>query len=387
MQVLAFVPVRGGSKSILLKNIKLFCGQPLVYWCLKMLQASGRVKEIVVATDSEEIASVVRSFALDKVRIYRRLAANASNTASTESVMLEYLSTVELSKEDIFLLVQATSPLTETIHLEEALLLYTRGQYDSLLTCVRTVRFFWNADGTSQNYDYRHRPRRQECKGELMENGALYINRVGNILSSGNRLSGRIGIYEMPEHTGLEIDEPDDWAVLEGLMYKHKLSEVGNRKKGIKLVLTDVDGVLTDGGMYYSSSGEEMKKFNTWDGMGVALLHQAGIKTGIITSEESRIVGDRAAKLKVDHVCQGVFGEQKLLAAQEICAKEGLHLSEVAYIGDDINCDALLRAVGYAACPSDAADKIKGIPGILLLHKKGGEGVFREFVNNIIDLV
>jgi N-acylneuraminate cytidylyltransferase len=385
MEVLAFVPVRGGSKSIPLKNIKLFCGKPLVYWCLQMLQGSVRVKEIVVATDSEEIASVVRSFAMEKVRIYRRLSSNASDTSSTESVMLEYLSTVALCKEDIMVLVQATSPLTETVHLEEALSLYTRGQYDSLLTCVRTLRFYWNADGTSQNYDYRHRPRRQACKGELMENGAFYISSVGNILSSGNRLSGRIGIYEMPEHTGQEIDEPDDWTVLEALMYKHKLSGGENRKKGIKLVLTDVDGVLTDGGMYYSSSREEMKKFNTRDGMGMALLRQAGIKTGILTSEKNRIVGDRAEKLKVDHVCQGVFGEQKLLAAQEICAKEGLSLSEVAYIGDDINCDALLRAVGCAACPADAADKIRGIPGILLLHKKGGEGVFREFVNFLLN--
>ncbi|MEJ8764231.1 acylneuraminate cytidylyltransferase, partial [Phocaeicola sp. HCN-40430] len=201
--------------------------------------------------------------------------------ASTESVMLEYIKYAKLANDIIFLLAQATSPLTETLHFSEALDIYKKGQYDSMLTCVRNYRFFWNADGTSKNYDYMNRPRRQNFQGELMENGAFYINTVGNILTSGNRLSGKIGIYEMPEYTATEIDEPDDWIILENLMRKHILSK--RPKKPIKLFLSDVDGTLTDGGMYYSESGDELKKFNTRDGMGFQLLREAGIKTGIIT--------------------------------------------------------------------------------------------------------
>ena len=75
------------------------------------------------------------------------------------------------------------------------------------------------------NYDYRHRPRRQEFDGMLMENGAFYINTVGNIIASGNRLSGKIGIYEMPEYTAFEIDEPDDWEVMENLKRSHVLAD------------------------------------------------------------------------------------------------------------------------------------------------------------------
>ena len=381
-QVTAFIPVRGGSKSIPLKNIREFCGKPLVYWNISALQAAGLVDKIVVATDSDDIEATVRSFGFDKVEIYRRSAENASDTASTESVMLEYIEAANLSEETVFMLVQATSPLTQTIHFQEALQLYSEGNYDSLLTCVVNKRFFWNKNGTPRNYDYMNRPRRQNFDGELMENGAFYINTVKNILQSGNRLSGKIGIYEMPEYTAIEIDEPDDWTMLENLMRKHVLKTQPVTK--IKLFLTDVDGVLTDGGMYYSEIGDEQKKFNTRDGMGFHLLREAGIKTGIITTENTQIVERRAAKLKVDYVYQGKNTGGKLQTAMEICRKEGITLAEAAYIGDDINCYDLLCEVGMAACPADAVDKIKTIPNIRILRKKGGEGVVREFIEIIL---
>ncbi|TFD93181.1 acylneuraminate cytidylyltransferase [Dysgonomonas capnocytophagoides] len=382
-KVIAFIPVRGGSKSIPLKNIKLFCGKPLVYWNIAALQAANSVTQIVIATDSQEIEDVVKSFEFDKVLIYRRSEDNAQDTSSTESVMIEYINVSNLLRNDIFMLVQATSPLTKTNYFVEALRQYCDNDYDSLLTCVRNYRFFWNEDGTSKNYDYKNRPRRQDFKGQLMENGAFYINTVGNILDSGNRLSGKIGIYEMPDYTASEIDEPDDWIILENLMQKYVLSRLP--KKKIKLFLSDVDGVLTDAGMYYSENGDELKKFNTHDGMGFRLLKDRGIKTGIITSENTYIVERRAQKLNIDYLCQGKREGGKLAAALEICKKEGFSLSEVAYIGDDINCFDILSSVGLPACPADALGKIKNIPGIMCLKSKGGDGVVREFVEYILE--
>ena len=152
----------------------------------------------------------------------------------------------------------------------------------------------------------------------------------------------------------------------------------------IKLFLTDVDGVLTDGSMYYTEGGDEFKKFNTRDGMGFELLRNAGIKTGIITSENTQIVARRAAKIKADYLYQGQRDGGKLAAALEICEKEGIALSETAYIGDDLNCISLLEKVVQAACPADAVDQVKAVPGIRLLHKKGGEGCVREFVELIL---
>ena len=217
-----------------------------------------------------------------------------------------------------------------------------------------------------------------------MENGAFYINTVKNIVESGNRLSGRIGIYEMPEYTATEIDEPDDWYYLEDLMRRHVLKNTSPSHKSIKLFLTDVDGVLTDAGMYYSENGDELKKFNTHDGMGMKMLREAGIKTGIITTENTKIVENRAKKLNVDYLYQGKREGGKLEVAKEICEKEGITLEEVAYVGDDINCFDLLSSVGFAACPANALPKIKSIPGIIHLQKCGGDGAVREFVEWIL---
>ena len=364
MKTIAFIPVRGGSKSIPLENIKLFCGKPLACWNIEALESCDLVDEIIVATDSDEIWNTVEERNYAKTVLYRRSAENACDTASTERVMLEYI-----------------NYLTETIHFTEALQMYAKGEYDSMLTCVRNYRFFWNENGTSMNYEYRNRPRRQNFNGMLMENGAFYINTVKNILKSGNRLCGNIGIYEMPEYTATEIDEPDDWTILENLMQRHVLSKQHSEKKKIKLFLCDVDGTLTDGGMYYSENGDELKKFNTRDGMGFQLLRKAGIKTGIITSEDTKIVENRAKKLKIDFLRQSKRDGGKVAAAQEICEEIGITLDEVAYIGDDVNCFELLSVVGLAACPSDANKEVKSIPLIRIMKEKGGYGVVREFID------
>lgn len=381
---IAFIPVRGGSKSIPQKNIKLFCGKPLVCWNIEALENCSEIDEIIVATDSDKIEETIVTFGYKKTKIYRRSAENASDTASTESVMMEYISHAQMNPDTLFILVQATSPLTQTHHFTEALQLYKSGKFDSILTCVRNYRFFWNANGTSLNYDYRNRPRRQNFDGMLMENGAFYINSVKNILANGNRLSGRIGIYEMPEYTATEIDEPDDWIFLEKMMYKHILSKKPSDLKKIKLFLTDVDGTLTDAGMYYSENGDEIKKFNTRDGVGLRLLHEAGIKTGIITSENTKMVESRAKKLKVDYLCQGKIDGGKLAVVKDICKKEGISLAETAYIGDDVNCIELLKSVGFAACPADAHSLVKEIANIYIMGKKGGDGCVREFADKIL---
>ena len=145
----------------------------------------------------------------------------------------------------------------------------------------------------------------------------------------------------------------------------------------IKIFLSDVDGVLTDGGMYYTESGDEFKKFNCYDGMGMKLLQEKGYKVGIITSEDKQINRNRARKLKLDFDFHGI--KDKLKFMQEFCINENLKLSEIAYIGDDINCFDLLSNVGVCACPKNAVSKIKNIPNIKLLNSSGGNGAFREF--------
>ncbi|APZ45333.1 acylneuraminate cytidylyltransferase [Polaribacter reichenbachii] len=380
MKTVAFIPVREGSKSISLKNIKPFCGKPLIYWSLKAAVETAEIDEVVVATDSLVIKDTVKSFSFDKVSIYDRDKLNAQDSSPTESVMLEYLSKSNLSTTDNFILIQATSPLLSNKNLSEGFNLLKKN--DSVLSCVRSKRFFWNEKGKPLNYDYKNRPRRQDFDGLLMENGAFYINSVHNILENKNRISGKIGVSIMPEYTAVEIDEEDDWIIAESLMKRFILKS--QNKKSVKLVLTDVDGVLTDAGMYYSEKGDELKKFNTRDGKAFELLRKANIKTGIITSENTKIVERRAKKLKVDYLFQGKEHKGKLSAALDICKKINISLSDVAYIGDDLNCYELLSNVGFAACPCDAVEKVKSIPSIQILNCRGGEGVFREFVDSFL---
>ncbi len=378
---IAFIPLRCGSKSIPFKNIKEFCGKPLVYWNLKAIEESKSIDIVYVATDCKEVIETIEEFNFKKVSIYERDPQNARDISPTEDVMLEFLTKHKQDDNDLFLLVQATSPITQAHDFDNAISQLMDSKKDSLLTVVNEKRFFWNKNGTPMNYDYKNRPRRQDFEGFYLENGAFYINRVKNILKDKNRLSGKIDLYVMNDYTSIEIDEPLDWHIAESYMKEHVLKKENYNKKKIKLFLSDVDGTLTDAGMYYDIHGNELKKFNTHDGKGFELLRKAGIKTGIITSEKTKIVENRAKKLKVDYLYQGVEHGGKLDTAKMICQKEGISLDEVAYIGDDINCKELLSQVGIAACPKNALIEIKEMSNIINLEKYGGKGAVREFIN------
>ena len=148
-----------------------------------------------------------------------------------------------------------------------------------------------------------------------------------------------------------------------------------------RLIATDIDGVWTDGGMYYSETGEELKRFNTYDSAGVVFCRQLGIPVAIITGERSQAVKRRAEKLKITRCHTGV--ENKLAVLQGICEELGIGLREVAYIGDDLNDIAVLKMVGISACPANAPDHVKRFAG-RVMSKNGGDGVFREFVEGIL---
>jgi YrbI family 3-deoxy-D-manno-octulosonate 8-phosphate phosphatase len=149
----------------------------------------------------------------------------------------------------------------------------------------------------------------------------------------------------------------------------------------VKLLCVDVDGVLTDAGMYYGPDGEVLKKFNTRDGMGLARVREAGVAVAIISSEDSAIVHARAAKLKIDDVFCGA--SNKRLAIDELCAKHGLELDEVAFIGDDLNDLPALECVGLACAVADAADPVQAVAHYVTT-RRGGDGAVRELCEFLI---
>lgn len=382
-QVVALIPARGGSKGIPGKNIRPIAGRPLIHWVLDAACTCKEIDEVYVATDDESIASVVRTYS-EQVRVIGRSPETATDEAPTESVLIEFAREVDA---DHICLIQATSPLLRAEDLSAGFSVYFDGNYDSLVSVVRQRRFLWtvSAEGLAipQNYDPQRRPRRQDYEGFFVENGAFYITSRRALLASGSRLSGRIGMQEMPPETYVELDEPSDWPLVETLLLQQRRNEMRwtQRLSQIKVLAMDVDGVLTDAGMYYSEAGDELKKFNTRDGMGIRLVREAGIIPVIITGERTEIVRRRAAKLGIEYVYQGV--DDKLAVAKNLITELGIEWEQLAYIGDDVNDLGVLQRAGFSAAPANADEEIQRTVDYVC-RAKGGHGCVRELCDLIL---
>lgn len=215
MKWVALMPLRGSSRSIPSKNLRRLAGRPLFAWSLEAAVEAGCFDEIYVSTDSSEIGSAVEREFSSSVRVIGRPAETATDTASTESVMLDFQERVAF---DVLCLIQATSPLTRAEDFRRAKQRFSEEGADSLLTAVESKRFFWTWDASPVNYDPANRPRRQQFRGLLMENGAFYFTRGATLRTCRARLGGKIAIYPMPDETGVEVDEPLDWLVAEHLV-------------------------------------------------------------------------------------------------------------------------------------------------------------------------
>ena len=384
---IAFIPVRGGSKSIPLKNIKPICGKPLVYWTLKAACGCNCIDKVYVSTDSPVIRETIQNLknefeaeVFNKVEVVGRSIESASDTASTEFAMLEFADNHDF---DNIVLIQATSPLLETRDLNQGFALYYTDGTDSVLSVVRQKRFNWEGDESgfvhATNYDVFNRPRRQEFDGYLVENGAFYITSRENLLKSRNRISGNIRAFEMDEDSFFEIDEPSDWLIIEALMKKRGITAPAIIPE-IKMFITDCDGCLTDSGMYYSEMGDELKKFNTRDGIGFSILQAKGIITGIVTGENVELNRRRAKKLNIDIIEMGCLN--KLDTVKRLCSDRGISIENVCYLGDELNDLDVISAVGYACCPADACSEVRR-KSHYISKKKGGEGVVRDIAELI----
>ena len=376
MYRIAFIPARGGSKGIKNKNIINIAGKPLIYWVSSALEKSELIDKIVVATDSEDIKNTVLSFGFNKVEIYNRLEENATDEAKTIDVILEWINAENPDKDDLLCLVQTTSPLLTTDDIDNCIKGFLNSDYDSSFGCVEFPRICWTPDGKPINHDLKNRKRRQEMDSILVENGAIYLNKIDNILSQKQILTGKIKPFIMNYETITEIDEPDDIPIVEKLLKQRIKPDI----KKYKMFLTDCDGCLTDGGMYYSKTGEALKKFNTTDGMGIGLLKKSGLKVGIVTAESTEYAIKRAEKLEID-CYYGI--KDKLDCVNKIAEKNNISISEIIYVGDDINDLEVIKKVGFSACPSNAQDIVKNNVNYVS-SVEGGHGAIRDIINFVI---
>jgi CMP-N,N'-diacetyllegionaminic acid synthase len=223
---IAIIPARGNSKSIPHKNIKEIFGKPLIYWTIKAAKESKNIQKVFVSTDNQEIKKIAERYGAEVVSqegVEDDKTSPRKYDLSKESYLDSSIANIEkkgyFSKNFIFL--QCTSPLTISEDIDKAYLKYKKENYDSLLTVTKSCGgfkcggFLWDKEGNSINYDYKNRKKRQDIPENYLENGAFYIFSKKNFQKNKNRLGGKIGYYEMPSSRSFEIDEKEDWDILE----------------------------------------------------------------------------------------------------------------------------------------------------------------------------
>jgi N-acylneuraminate cytidylyltransferase len=216
-KIIAFIPARGGSKGIPNKNIKTFCGKPLISHSIQYALNSDLIDKVIVSSDDQKILEIANN---EGAMIIERPSELATDTSTTESAIHHYLNN---SKENpkIIVLLQATSPIRPKESLDAALNYFMKKKFDSLLSICPTHRFFWKINdkkNTCPEYNHMHRPRRQDIKPnqqQYVENGSIYIFTKKQFKKTNNRLGGKIGHVIWPEEYHMEIDTPLDFSIAE----------------------------------------------------------------------------------------------------------------------------------------------------------------------------
>ncbi len=380
MKTIGFIPLRKNSKGIVNKNKRKMVGRPLFTWVLGEAIFSDLDHVYVYTDDATIIEFVNREYSwTNKVSALLRSDESATDTASTESAILEFCNAIDYDF-DVFCLLQATSPFTTKNDINKCLKKVVESDYDSSLTVVNTHRFTWYDTGTPKNYDIFNRPRRQDFEGLLIENGAVYTTTKQSLKETKNRLGNNIAIVEMPEDSLFEIDSEHDWIVVEQLLINRQKSKKQSDK--ITHFVLDVDGVFTDGTVFFSKDGELTKQFDMRDGMGLEILREQNVEVWVMTSEQSEIVSQRMKKLKIENVYLGVKDKFSLL--NHLLIEKQLSMNNIAYIGDDVNDMANICSVGWSFTPNNATQIVKQHAD-MVIPKDSGNGAIRaacEFIMN-----
>jgi CMP-N,N'-diacetyllegionaminic acid synthase len=223
--IISIIPARGGSKGVPRKNIRRLAGKPLIAHTIAASLRARQVKRTFVSTDDDEIAGVARRYGAE---VIRRPAALATDTAGSEAALLHALTFLEETegyRPALVVFLQATSPLRQPDDIDNAIATLQDSGADSLFSACPSHGFYWQRrDGrlVAANYDYRHRPRRQDCPPEYIENGSIYVTRTEILKRERNRLGGRIAVYEMGQLESFQIDTEADFRLMETLFRRRQ---------------------------------------------------------------------------------------------------------------------------------------------------------------------
>lgn len=399
-EILAVIPARGGSKGIPRKNIKNFAGFPLIAYSIQAALNSKYVTRTIVSTDDIEIADVSESYGAEIP--FLRPAEYAQDSTLDFPVfenLLQTLITAENYKPDLVVQLRPTSPIRPVNLVDEAIeIMVGNMEIDSVRGVVPSGQNpykMWKIDpqngfmsgllpveGIAEPYNSA----RQALPDTYWQTGHIDVIRSHVILEQKSMSGKKIKpIYINPDFT-VDIDKPSDWQRAEWLVWYGGLEMVvpGNKRrsipKNVELVVFDFDGVMTDDRVFVNQEGVEMVAANRRDGMGITLLHKAGIRMMVLSSEKNPVVQARCNKLKLP-VIQGI--DEKAAVLRKYLLDNKISSDTVIYVGNDINDLPCFTEVGCAFAVADAHPLALRQADIVLRHN-GGYGAVRELCDILL---
>ncbi len=336
----------------------------------------------MVSTDDPEIAAIAREWGAEVVD---RPAELAGDTASSESALLHSLDVLRGHgiEARVLVFLQATSPFIDPADLDDAIGRVVEGPEDVVFAAVESWGFLWRhgADGMAGiNHDPAARPRRQDRDPEYLETGAFYVLDAAGFRSAGYRFFGRTGVALIDERFAIEVDTRQQLQVASAIASLASSGGGATVALDVDALVTDFDGVHTDDSVLMDQDGREFVTVNRGDGMGVALLRQAGVPTLILSTETNPIVAARGRKLGVD-VRQALGDKASVLRAW--ASERAIDLDRIAYLGNDVNDLPCLQLVGWPLAVPDAHPEVLAAAR-LVLGRPGGHGAVREAADRIL---
>ncbi len=366
MNLVAIVPMVEIAGTARPAPDAVLAGRALCDWAIRPAVDSGCFARVVCVVRTAGAAEVAKACGAEVLLL-------DETPSSLDQLLVQ--AGERLGDFDGLALVDPASPLTHPEDIRGAVAKLDSGPADSVVAVARKPLLLWEEDGTPMNYDPLHRE--GSIEGEFVETESLYVLARAVIDDTDSRLGGRIAIHEVPAERSFRIASDVD---LEAGAVRARRYGYSPAARAVKLIVLDVDGVLTDAGFYYSEEGESLKKFNTRDGAGIMIARKAGAEFGIITGESTGFAPARAAKLKISRVELGCSDKLPVLDGWR--RELGLEWSEVVYMGDDLPDLPCVRAAGVGACPRNAEPEVRAAADFVS-SVDGGQGCVRDLIRHL----
>jgi N-acylneuraminate cytidylyltransferase len=347
-------------------------------------QKAQAVSRVVVSTDDSEISTIAREYGAEVVW---RPAEISGDRASSESALLhvlDYLEQTEGYHPELTIFLQCTSPLTLPEDIDGSVQKLIQEDADSTLAVAPFHYFLWQQDQRGNavgiNHDTSVRLLRQEREAQFRETGAIYVMRTQGFKKTKHRFFGKTRIYVMPPERCLEVDDPVDIRIAEVLLReRQQRSKLDALPPTIAALVLDFDGVFTDNRVIVFQDGREAVVADRGDGWALAQLRRQGIALLVLSAEQNPVVKARVDKLGIPCI-QGIPDKATVLL--EWLREHEIDVSQVVYVGNDVNDLACLQAVGCGVAVNDAHPEAQATARITL-SSSGGHGAIREIADLI----